>query len=405
MENLFDSLLREEERLLLALLVPDPGRSPHAAALAASHRSIDWDRFAALVERHRIGGIIASGVRKACLTDLPSDLCEWLDRALICNTQDFMRMLGVAGKLAQSFRATGIQCAMVKGLSISSLYYPDASHREMIDLDIIVRPEDFRTAQAIVEQAGFYRHYPKFELTERRRVTFERLHNAFAYIRPSDRVQLDLHWRMARNPALLPNLDREWPMRITQCTIQGVQLPVLTEPSHFVFVIAHGAKSGWSRLKWLADADRMIAALSQHEVEDAAKLLAQYGLEQPAAEAFELCRVLLGTRLPDSFETIRRQHLDENQLRRVARIVFGDAPSREHRLADWKHYVARFGHSLGLRKGGGYRRAALLREIARPADIGTIATGPALVWLLVPLSPILGVSRAIARLVGVKKGR
>ena len=66
-----------------------------------------------------------------------------------------MHMLTVeSGNVLRTLGEAGFDCIPLKGMVLRKLY-PDASMRQMTDLDILVRPNDFARLKEAMEQAGF----------------------------------------------------------------------------------------------------------------------------------------------------------------------------------------------------------------------------------------------------------
>ncbi|MDN3644830.1 nucleotidyltransferase family protein [Pontixanthobacter aestiaquae] len=390
-----------EQKLLALLIAESPDASPFLPEIMSSTEDFDWERFEALVDRHRVGALVHAGFQQFPAITPPVALLKSLTRKTNENAEYYMRAVRLTGELADAFAARGIACACLKGIGVANQYYSAPSQREMIDVDLIVTPERYADAEEIVSAHGFELFYPDFDLNERSREAFMALHNAFTYIRKSDGMQLDLHWRMIPNPAMQPAIDQSWTQAIPRTKIGAKNIPMLSPSMHFVYICTHGAKSGWVRLKWLADVDRAVRGLSHDEAAAAAKIFVADDLQRIGAVSLALSQRILGTAIPTAFAGLLKQ-----DVRRLIDLelgmMFADMPSRPHRLQDWAHYRDRFHHSVLLKSGGGYRRHALLRELARPRDLATVPVKSGELWSLGALSPMLGIGRALKRLLGSK---
>jgi hypothetical protein len=181
-------------------------------------------------------------------------------------------------------------------------------------------------------------------------------------------------------------------------------MPSLNAAAHFVYICVHGAKSGWARLKWLADVDRVARGLSDEELAEATQIFEAHGLGRIGAASLSLSHKVLGTPIPPAFSEMTKRHDPRRLIKLQLPMIFGEMPAKPHSLKDWRHFRDRFHHSLILHGGKGYRRHALLREVARPRDLESISLSPKTLWALGVISPVLGIGRALSRKFGSKKG-
>ena len=170
----------------------------------------------------------------------------------------------------------GIQFVLLKGHSVSTRFYQSPHTRECIDVDILVDWENITQARAAVEQLGFQQYFPDVPIPLNRHDMLQTLAGDIAYIRPSDRVQLDLHWRLNRNPHLL-NWDFETVMGFSKLMPLANEKVMVMEPvAQINYMVCHGAKHAWFRLKWLADITRMLEVLTFDQLVEMEKLSYHY---------------------------------------------------------------------------------------------------------------------------------
>lgn len=386
-----------EHKVLALLIAQSPEASPFFDSVLGSTDQIDWARFDPLVERHRVGALVHLGLQQLPVVDPPSENSRRLALKMAENAEHFMSAVKLAHEITGHLEAKGIACAWLKGIGLAAKYYAAPSHREMIDADLLVDPSRFADAEQVIASLGFERFYPDFDLTERRRKTFMTLHHAFSYRRRSDAMQLDMHWRMLANPALMPNIEEVWSQAIVRENVGGRRLPMLSPGMHFVYVCVHGAKSGWARLKWLVDVDRAARGLSDDEAAEAADLFASDQLEPIVAVSMGLSRRVLGTPIPAAFAGLMQRDVSR-LIDLEVEMISRDLPSRPHKMADWRHYLDRFQHSLSLKGSFAYRYHAAIRELARPIDLQVVPLPPGGIWMLAVLSPMIGAARALRRL-------
>lgn len=387
-----------EQKLLLALLADSPEASPFYDIVCEPELPIDWAVFERLVKRHRVGAIVNENLPRLPQCYPPAPLADWLAAQELNNAHHFVRALAAAAKTTKILRKAGIDCVVLKGCSVAADYYQRPSLRAMIDVDLLVDSRHYVLAEAALISDGFERIYPDFTLTDTQRAVFLNLHHAFTFFRRSDGLQIDLHWRKVQNPVLLADMDTIWRDHIEWRDIGGADLPVLRTPLHFVYILVHGAKSGWVRLKWLVDLDKVVRGLSETEYAEAAQIIQANGLENLTVASLELCRSALGTPIPDALSSFETTAAVQHITRMQTAMAFTEEPARPHSVKDWRHYRDRMRHSVLLHRGAAYRRHALARQLARPDDVATVPLPPSWWWLLAVISPILGAGRALKRM-------
>lgn len=382
-----------EQKLLCSLLAYDPTHAPFMEEVRGAAEKVDWQNFGALVGRHRVAALVSSGLEAAPGIAPPDNLQSALFEAREQSAQDYFRYVGLAAQLAGAFAKAGITCAVLKGIAVAERYYRQTSDREMIDVDILVDPSRYDEAEDIVRSLGFNRLYPRFDLTVKTRASFKRLHNAFTFFRREDRMQVDLHWRTVKNPALMPYLNDEWQNHLLTTPAANRELPTLEAGVHALYIIVHGAKHAWVRLKWLADLDRVVRGLSAEERASLIAASERNRMQRVVASSLALASELLGTPLEGEFRDLVGKHSDARLVKMQKAMIFGPLPGKHYNLGDTGQLIRRVQHSLVLHKGEGYRRAAVLREIARPEDLENVRIGPGALWSLPLISPFLALGR------------
>lgn len=389
-----DGGLSAELRLLLALVAADPARSPHGSALAGAAR-IDWDGFAALVTRHRVGGLVLHGLARTPGLVPPPDLQAELARTETRNAHMLLGAVRTAHRITSACAGQGIACAVLKGFPLAQRYYAVPSARSMIDLDLLVAPERIEDADAIALAAGFARYTPAHAPSAVQRASLEVLHNAAAFINPATGMQLDLHWRTTQFSGLLPEIDRTWQASVVSDDGAGLAVPVLRPAVHFVYVMVHGAKHGWARLKWLVDLDRMLAGLTPSELAEASGLIERGGLERLAASSLALAHDLLGSPVPAPLAALLQTEASDALQHGARQMIVGEPPIHTKRLRDLPGILGRLRYTLGLRSGGGYRGQVLLASVARYQDLVRFPLPPRWLWLLALLSPLTALAERL----------
>lgn len=135
-------LLPPEARLLLATA----GGSDQDAQIAALAReSIDWTRFLQLAALERAEAVVAGRFARVGVTP-PPEVARQL-KALALRSD--VRMATVSHRLdrtLQALQAAGIEVMLLKGAALGRTVYGSLARRPMLDLDLLVHPEQVRPA-------------------------------------------------------------------------------------------------------------------------------------------------------------------------------------------------------------------------------------------------------------------
>jgi len=131
------------------------GKAADGAALAALRELCgSWRRVERLVDAERLAPLLAF---RAHAADLPGDASfrEFLNavsRETLAFNLKFRKLYDeVRGRLA----AAGIIALPLKGVDLAFAVYPSPACRPMADVDILVSPDDYDAAQAVLRAAGF----------------------------------------------------------------------------------------------------------------------------------------------------------------------------------------------------------------------------------------------------------
>lgn len=266
--------------LLATLRWPDDGRRRQTIARLAAAR-IDWTRFRALANRHRVAPLAFHGLAAAELA-----VPDWLhEQALEVPRRALFSEMAMAGeieRLQACLAGRGVRAIALKGPAVSLRAFGQLGLRTYRDLDLLVGEPDVETALKLLGEAG----YALAEPGQPDALPAWQRHHKDAELRHRQTgLTLELHWRLFDNKALMPAAPVPVPLGIAPLA-GSLVLPPAVE---LEYLCLHGALHGWSRLRWLADIAAILAANPE---------AAPGGRPRPAlAQALILCRELLGAQL------------------------------------------------------------------------------------------------------------
>jgi hypothetical protein len=137
----------DERRLLLGCL------DLRGRALEANAQAIDWHALIAVARATHVLPTVASrvlGARLELPPEIEAALRESLEATAIHNT----RLLSELARLSERLRAEGIAHVALKGAVLMARCYASPALRHAVDLDLLVDPERFEQAVALLRAGG-----------------------------------------------------------------------------------------------------------------------------------------------------------------------------------------------------------------------------------------------------------
>lgn len=296
-------------------------------------RAVDWDRFLRIATRHRVQALCRSGL--APISDfVPAAIAESLQLQASAIVEVNLRMAAESARLFALFRSADLQLLFLKGLTLGALAYRAPFLKMGWDIDLLVDHSRLPEAARLLRSAGYAPVIPAADGNTLE--TWHRSHKESVWHRSEGGFHIDLHTRLADNPALLPNIGIGSPRQLSPVA-KGIELPTLGRDELFAYLTVHGASSAWFRLKWITDLAALLHDESADEIERLYDRSQQLGAGRAAAQALILADRLYG--IPISSQLRNRLDLDptnrwlarlaEKQLgsiREPTEVVFGTAP-------------------------------------------------------------------------------
>ena len=266
---------------------------------AAADGPIDWARFVALVRRHRVAGFAQRGLAAAGIAVPPA--VTRLSQRLVAHN---LLLLGEARRITRLLWDAGIPFAFLKGAALAERAYGDQRIKQTLDNDLLIAPANVAATIAILERTGYRLDSPKVDLTPARLPVLVDMVKECAFAHTGNGALVDLHWRMLSVRGLLAAPDEA--SDIDTVMVDGVALPTLGDDALMVYLAAHGAAHGWSRLKWLADFNALLAPMSQAEVTALRDRAKRDGAPRAMTLALHQAHRVFGTAVPADVDRSRR---------------------------------------------------------------------------------------------------
>lgn len=243
-------LMSKELRLLLEILK----RDVVSIQLIKSEllNEIDWDQFLNLVWHHRVYSIIYFKLKKVDEKLFPPQVIQALYQEYKKNTLRMLFLSAEMEKVGKLFADNKIPLLFLKGPVIAADLFGDISLRTSRDLDVLIPIKNLEYAEKLLLNFGYEREGEVGVLNEWKWRDYH-----VSYYHPQRDIHIEVHWRLQRRPSKEPNFFDLWERkRLSLATSYPVYF--LGKEDLFLYLVSHGARHGWFRLRWLLDIDKIL---------------------------------------------------------------------------------------------------------------------------------------------------
>ncbi|QXD16145.1 nucleotidyltransferase family protein [Rhodocaloribacter litoris] len=218
---------------------------------------IDWPLVIRLAAYHNVRPLLYDTLRRLPSGTIPEEVLQNLGRQVHAIAAFNAFLAGELVRLARLFEARGIASLALKGPVVARMAYGSLGLRPFIDLDILIRPHDFRAVEQLLLEEN-YTPFPQVaRRNELRRQIYLRLSRQYQFAREGI-FNLDLHTH------IMPPLyhytipfdelrQRAAAVPMAGGTVYGLQ------PEDLLLVLCfHGEKNRWETLKYICDVSELI---------------------------------------------------------------------------------------------------------------------------------------------------
>jgi hypothetical protein len=259
---------------------------------------VNWDKFLHLVRHHRVYPIIHKRIKEIGKGLFPKYIIHSLHDEYNKNTFRMLHLSGETGYLSKILMDNNIRALFLKGPILGSCLYGEISLRTSTDLDLMVSINDLACVERIIQELGYIKDdYIVSVLND-----WKWRHHHFAYFHPEKRVKLEIHWRLNPGPAKEPNFNELWGRKRKSLLSSSSPVYMLGEEDLFLFLVLHGARHGWSRIRWLVDIDQLTK-----QIKDWRKIiviLKQYQSITVGGQALYLASQILNTPISGNIKMV-----------------------------------------------------------------------------------------------------
>ena len=267
-----------------------------AAIRAAGNVALDWPYVLQVVRRHRVFGLVHHALISAGI-DAPSAVAHKLAARAKDIAGRNMLLTRETIRLQHELEAAQIRVVVLKGIALAQLAYGSHELKQTLDIDLLVSPDSAVAALQLLERDGFRLVSPAEHLNDEQRRMLVRFGKDVELIHRDSKVRVDLLWQLAANPLLLQGVNEH--SSTQRVVLDGeVSIRTLRDEDLFAYLTVHGACHAWTRLKWLADFNALIAQRDVAEIERLYRHAQARSAGFCAGQALLLCHRLLALKLP-----------------------------------------------------------------------------------------------------------
>lgn len=352
---------------LIAPMLPNASEASDAVETAGL-LTPDIAEFA--IKRHRVGGMLYQAANARTAT-MPEDLDPHVQAVMTSHYHDNVRrqlaQRAMQSRVLAEFERRGIAAIPFKGQSLSAQLYPVPNLRTARDVDVLVGRDQFIDAARALLSLGFIPRRPahKSWISRSDPACFITKEMAFQDEKTGD--LFELHHRLFAIE----------PQGFAQDFIQAVNHtgttsgPSTTNTVYGLYIILHGARCFWSRLKWVVDLAFLLDAMNSPQREQTIALARRYRCEPALWASIVLTDMCFPCALDEDWIDRVRVHRSETFVLRLlgyfCRTISGSNPNDAtrppappvlheprglifQRAVSWPSYVGARGHAAILRR-------------------------------------------------------
>lgn len=247
--------------LILSILIND-----NDAVRNLDVKLVNWDKLYILILRHKVVLQICPALQMNKL----APQC-FMQKLVVNYNKVKFNMLPIVGetmRISKAFINDNLSYIMLKGVLLGDLLYGGSCHRQCKDIDIWVAQEQFYKAKSIMYSMGYIQLIPDFELTQQNQGSYFKKYNDITLFHPLRKVQIELHYKQKFFGKSFYDFGE---VKINYSNLQGVLINTLDNNYHVLYLMLHGTKHAWLRIRWLYDIYLFIIT-QQCDIEEIYKL-------------------------------------------------------------------------------------------------------------------------------------
>ena len=266
--------------------------------------------------------------------------------------------------ITDKLKENNIPFVPMKGPLLSLRLYGDPAVRVLHDLDLLIDKKHLEDVIKLMQSEGFEFAnnfiWPKEKY--RQKLIIRNIHH-IGFFNRQNHLLVEIHWVLTSKLAIpVKKVEKIISENLTTTTFAGRNFTVLNKEFELLFLLLHGARHGWSRLKWLAD----ISEYARQEINENLflQLAGQLKAKRIIVQTNYLLMKYFNTKLP----VTREKHIPKQMLRFAEQNIVKTITSE--RLSS-KEIIENFRYQWFLFPGIHYKLIHFSCMFVRPLDVMT----------------------------------
>lgn len=262
------------------------GDGPAAATRAGGWRAL----FAAAFEEG-VAGLLLQRLERAG-AEVPAAVREEAARRLALDRLAARRLAAACREVLGRLGEAGLRAVVLKGPPLEERLYGGPGLRPMLDVDLLVRPDDLTRAGEVLTALGCRALQPIADGAPADG-------HDLAFGHPNGAL-LEIHYRASSGPGTeIPAGDLVG-RAVRQRLAGGGTAWVPVPEDELIYLAVHAARHRFRRLGWLCDLDRLLGAGIGLDWPVVGARARGWGVDRALAATFELLRRRLGREVPQA---------------------------------------------------------------------------------------------------------
>lgn len=240
----------KELALLIEILKKENNEDDKWLSNMDAYRNINWDHFLQLAMYHRVYPILYLKFKKLESNEIPQYVIQTLYQEYKKNTFQMLKLSAEMERINELFKENNIRLLFLKGPVIAKDLYGDISLRTSRDLDILISINELEKVETFLLKFGY-------ERTEVPTPFWKLRNHHVTYFHPYKGIIIEIHWRLHPQSINEPSFDDLWKRRRIS-DVSSYSIHYLGKDDLFLYLVAHGARHGWFRLRWLLDINQIL---------------------------------------------------------------------------------------------------------------------------------------------------
>jgi len=283
----------------------------------------DWSELLTQLQYHGIIPLLYLKIRH--LTQMlrpPEVVITRMRETFLLSQARYLRMERQLAEILRALKSKGICPLIIKGPALAWSVYPDPATRPSVDIDLLVKAEQYLTTRKVLNRLKYQCPYERFEV-------FQHLFNSESFVcqnKTIRRVMVDLHWSVfqyhgiERNDGLGEFFHRAKIVETPTLNFKTLSSVDALIQAAFHLILHHPNSM---RLLWISD----IALLAQQlnvpkDWEVLQERTSQFRASLAMEKALKLAQLWYGLRVPEGYDDFTNSpSVEENEKAELAYVT------------------------------------------------------------------------------------